>query len=76
MPAMLWIVATLGLATLDRPPAAPVSRVEPVVVSARIVRGGEASSRRKMEHPQNRTRAVLEKLPDGREVSLIVFDFE
>ena len=76
MAAMLWIAATLGLATLDRPPSVAVPRIEPVIVTARIVPSGEASSRRKVEHPDDRTRAVLEKLPDGREVTLIVFDFE
>ncbi len=73
---MTWCLTIAGLlATLGSSPSA-VARVEQVKVTARIMRGAEASTRRKSRHQPNRIRKVYEKAPQGGSVELIIFEFE
>lgn len=73
---MSWCLAIAGLLASPGSPPSAVARVEQVKVTARIIRGAEASNRRKSEHEPNRIRKVREKGPDGRSVELTIFEFE
>jgi len=73
---MLWIVGMLGLTNPSNGPSTIAPGAAQVKVSARIVRGAEASEGRTSVHRANRIRKVVEKLPDGRTINLVVFDFE
>jgi hypothetical protein len=73
---MFWMVTALTLATPDTGPKTAALRETRVTVSARILRGAEASERQRSEHRPGRVRKVVEKLPDGRTIDLVVFDFE
>lgn len=55
------------------PPQSPTSQVAALRVSARLVRAGEGSER---AHTARRTRTNVEKLSDGREIRVVVFDYE
>jgi hypothetical protein len=73
---MFWMVTALTLAIPEAGPKTTASRETQVIVSARILRGAEASERQRSEHRPGRVRKVVEKLPDGRTIDLVVFDFE
>lgn len=73
---MFWIVAALALKAASEPPRSAVVCVQSLHVSARILRGVEASASRRTKHQSNRIRTIIEKLPDGREISLTIYDSE
>ena len=57
-------------------PPERASAVETVRVSARVLRSAEASERAHLRSPLGRSRRIIEKLSDGREVDLVVVDYE
>jgi hypothetical protein len=73
---MFWMVAVLSVASPQNAQKGAALRETQVTVSARILRGTEASERQTSEHRPGRVRKVVEKLPDGRTINLVVFDFE
>jgi hypothetical protein len=73
---MCLIIAALALFAGPMPPPPAAARVERIQITARIVRGAEASERRRLEHQTNRVRIVVDKQPDGRQVYVTVLDFE
>jgi hypothetical protein len=66
---MCLIGAALALSAIPAPPSPAVGRIERIKISARFVRGAEASEKRRLEHQANRIRTAVDKLPDGREVT-------
>lgn len=72
---MIWIVA---LVAIQLPTSLPPTKaeVQNVQVSARILRGGEASARSAALHHRDRVRRVVETRPDGKKLDLIILDFE
>jgi hypothetical protein len=71
--AALALLADLPLR--DVPSVRP-SAASPMQMSARILRGGEASERVHRQHAPRQIRRVVETLSDGRQVPLVVFDYE
>ena len=73
---MCLVIAALALFAVPMPPSPEAVRGERVEIRARIVRGAEASERRRLEHQTNRVRIVVDKQPDGRQVYVTVLEFE
>jgi hypothetical protein len=73
---MFWIAAAFALSSHNHPPLPSTARGARAEVSARLVRGGEASKAAMARRNPRRIRTIIDRLPDGRDVTLVVFDFE
>lgn len=76
MAGMFWIAATIGFALLPGASVTPPQRAETLRVSARVLRSAEANAERLSRHDATRVREVVERLPDGRDIRMVIFDFE
>lgn len=74
---MLYVALALVVDLPMREPASVrPSAASPLQVSARILGGGEASERIHARRAPGQTRRVVEKLSDGRQITVVVFDYE
>ena len=73
---MVWIAGALASSTLNPPPLPSGTGRTRIEVHVRLIRGGEASKQVMATRDPQRVRTIVDKLPDGRDVTLVVFDFE